>query len=332
MVGIAGLKVLESPESQSRRRPHGLLYQSPRCRRLTLTGLLILCAASSASAHGSDAFEAGASLEWMFDPWISGPILTMALLYAIGELRLRTRRARRPICNAWRSSLFFWGGIVLLAVTLLSPMHELAEQLFTVHMIEHELVMAVAAPLLVLSRPIGVLLWGMPRRLRSRARQVLSSRTLRLFWQCTSLPAVATALHGLAIWVWHVPPLFDATVSDILLHRLQHLSFFLTGILFWWAVMWRSSRGTAAWHLFVTMMHTSILGALIALAPGVLYVGQTHHAAFWGLTPLEDQQLAGILMWVPGGVVYAGAALWFLSAWIKRSSEGGENESRIVLR
>lgn len=331
---MIGLTDLASPKSQSRRRPHSLCYQvsSFTCRRLTLTGLLIISAASSASAHSSGASEAGPSLEWTFDPWISGPILTLALLYAAGELKLTKRRARHTMDRVWRSSLLFWGGIVVLAVALLSPIHEISEQLFTVHMIEHELVMAAAAPLLVFSRPIGVLLWGMPRRLRSRARHVLSSRTLRLFWRCTSLPAVATALHGLAIWVWHVPPLFDATVSDILLHRLQHLSFFLTGVLFWWAVIWRSSRGTAAWHLFVTMMHTSILGALIALAPSVLYVGQTHHAADWGLTPLEDQQLAGILMWVPGGIVYAGVALWFLSTWIRRSSEGGEHDGRVAVR
>jgi cytochrome c oxidase assembly factor CtaG len=114
--------------------------------------------------------------------------------------------------------------------------------------------------------------------------------------------------------------LFDAAVTNVLAHRLQHLSFLLTALLFWWSVFRRSNSGLAAWHLFVTMLHTSVLGALMALAPRVLYNAQTGTAAEWGLTPLEDQQLAGIIMWVPAGTVYAGAALVLILIWIRGSS------------
>ena len=120
-------------------------------------------------------------------------------------------------------------------------------------------------------------------------------------------------MHGVAIWAWHAPILFDAAVTNIVLHRLQHLSFLLTAIVFWWSVLRNSNAGLAAWHLFVTMLHTSVLGALMALAPRVLYQAQTATAAAWGLTPLEDQQLAGIIMWVPAGTIYAGAALAMLT-------------------
>jgi len=126
-------------------------------------------------------------------------------------------------------------------------------------------------------------------------------------------------LHGLAIWLWHVPVLFDAAVDQVALHRLQHLSFFGTAVLFWWAVLWRSEAGAAAWHVVVTMLHTSVLGALMALAPRVLYVAQTATAAAWGLTPLEDQQLAGLIMWVPAGTIYAGTALALIALWIRNS-------------
>jgi cytochrome c oxidase assembly factor CtaG len=117
--------------------------------------------------------------------------------------------------------------------------------------------------------------------------------------------------------------LFDAAVASVLFHRLQHLSFLVTALLFWWSVLRRSNCGLAAWHLFVTMLHTSVLGALMALAPRVLYDAQTATAGAWGLTALEDQQLAGIIMWIPAGTVYAGAALAMTSIWIRQSGVNG---------
>ena len=111
-------------------------------------------------------------------------------------------------------------------------------------------------------------------------------------------------------------------VTNVAMHRLQHLSFLLSAMLFWWSVFRRSNSGLAAWHLFVTMLHTSVLGALMALPPRVLYQAQTATAARWGLSPLEDQQLAGLVMWVPAGTVYAAAALALTAIWIRRSSDG----------
>jgi putative membrane protein len=107
------------------------------------------------------------------------------------------------------------------------------------------------------------------------------------------------------------------------MHRLQHQSFLLTAILFWWSIFRSSESGVAAWNLFVTMLHTSILGALMALAPRVLYTVQTATAMDWGLSPLEDQQLAGLIMWVPAGTIYAGAALALTAIWIRHSSDTG---------
>jgi cytochrome c oxidase assembly factor CtaG len=211
----------------------------------------------------------------------------------------------------------------------MSPLHFLGEHLFTFHMIEHELVMAISAPLIVLARPIGILLWSLPRNARHLVMRVVKSPSVERTWTIISGGTVATLLHGLAIWIWHVPALFDATVTVVALHRLQHLSFFLTAIFFWWAVIWKVGKGAAAWHLFITMMHTSILGALLSVAPRVAYLAQTRAAPDWGMTPLEDQQLAGIVMWVPGGIIYAGAALAMLAAWISSSSKGGIHATAI---
>ncbi|MDI5928472.1 cytochrome c oxidase assembly protein [Rhizobium leguminosarum] len=284
-----------------------------------ICALIALTMAAPALAHGDDVHTSG--LSWTFDPWIVLPIAVISLLYVSGRIKI-SRRARRPGQMRWQD-LFLCGGLLTLAGALISPLHWLGEHLFTFHMIEHEIVMAFSAPLVVLARPVGLLLWGMPKRARRGVGTAMRAPFIRLSWDWCTGATSATVIHGVAIWGWHLPLLFDAAVSNTVIHRLQHLSFFATAVLFWWAVLWKSDRGTAAWHLFVTMLHTSILGALMALAPHVLYIVQTQTAFAWGLTPLEDQQLAGMIMWVPAGTVYAMAAVTTLALWIRGSSERG---------
>lgn len=282
--------------------------------RALTAALLMLLSATAASAHGRDEGPAA----WSFDPFIVTPLLVFGALYLAGLVRL-ARRSRR----GWRVSrrmLAGAAGWLSLAAALLSPLHELGERLFTFHMIEHEIVMAISAPLLVAARPLAVVLWGLPAALRRRAAVWTASQAARATWRWLTAGGNATVLHAVAIWGWHVPGLFDAAVSNVALHRLQHLSFFVTAVFFWWSIFWRSSRGAATWHLFATMMHTAVLGALMALAPRVLYTVQTMEAGRWGMTPLEDQQLAGLVMWIPAGTIYAGAALVMAALWINQSS------------
>ncbi|MER8434253.1 cytochrome c oxidase assembly protein [Mesorhizobium caraganae] len=279
--------------------------------------LIFFMSATAAMAHGDEVHAGG--LPWTFDLWIVLPLAMLAALYGIGVMRLAWR-ARRPGGLLIRA-LFYFGGMLTLAGALLSPLHWLGEHLFTFHMIEHEIVMAVSAPLIVLARPVGVLLWGLPGRARRIAGSAMLSPSIRAPWDWFAGATNATIIHGAAIWIWHVPTLFDAAVTDTAVHRLQHLSFFATAILFWWAIVWRTDYGASAWHLFATMIHTSVLGALMALAPRVLYTAQTQAAMEWGLTPLEDQQLAGMIMWIPAGTIYAAAAMTMLALWIRGSSE-----------
>ena len=281
--------------------------------------LIALMIAAPAMAHGDD--DHPATLSWTFDPWIVLPIVVISLLYASGRAKL-SRRARRSGPMRWQDLLFCCGTLTL-AGALISPLHWLGEHLFTFHMIEHEIVMAISAPLIVLARPIGLLLWGLPQRSRRGLGAAMRTPLITRSWNWCTGATSATTIHGVAIWGWQLPFLFDAAVTNTAMHRLQHLSFFATAILFWWAVVWKSDYGASAWHLFVTMVHTSILGALMALAPRVLYVAQTQTAAAWGLTPLEDQQLAGMIMWVPAGTIYAAASITMLAVWIRGSSERG---------
>ena len=285
-------------------------------RTIGLIALMVLGSANAGFAHELEPHTNGAV--WTFDPWIVVPLLLTAGPYGIGSMVLRQRTRSGSQFHPWRNFAFVAGWLTLVGA-LVSPLHWLGEHLFTFHMIEHEILMAISAPLLVLAAPIGIWLWSLPRRYRFTVGRFLRRPGLVGCWQWLRTGRNATLVHGIAIWAWHAPVLFDAAVTNIMLHRLQHLSFLMTAIVFWWAVLRNNNAGLAAWHLFVTMLHTSVLGALMALAPRVLYQAQTATAAAWGLTPLEDQQLAGLIMWVPAGTIYAGAAMAMLTIWIRQS-------------
>jgi putative membrane protein len=287
-------------------------------RTIALIALLMAALSGTARAHVGETHGTGAT--WTFDPWVVGPLLAVGVAYLVGAWALRRRTTIGHPARITGAAAFGLGWLTL-AGALLSPLHWLGEHLFTFHMIEHEIVMAVSAPLLIAARPIGTMLWALPRRVRVAAGRMLRRSSVVTAWDWLSSGGNATVLHGIAIWAWHAPLLFDAAVTDVAMHRLQHLSFLLTALLFWWSVLYRSNPGLAAWHLFVTMMHTSILGALMALAPKVLYQAQTATALEWGLTPLQDQQLAGLIMWIPAGTVYAGAAMALTAIWIRKSGE-----------
>jgi putative membrane protein len=294
--------------------------------RAVAVTLFLLGMPSDVLAHGTEAH--GTAAAWTFDPWVVTPLIIAAVLYAVGSYTLLGRAAVGRENRTWHL-VAYCAGWLSLTLALVSPLHWLGEHLFTFHMIEHEIVMAISAPLLVVSRPVGTFLWSMPRRTRVVAGRFLRRPALTATWQLLSSGRNATLLHGVAIWAWHMPLLFDAAVASVVLHRLQHLSFLLTAILFWWSVFRSSETGVAAWHLFVTMLHTSVLGALMALAPRVLYTAQTATALDWGVTPLEDQQLAGLIMWVPAGTIYAGAALALIAIWIRHSGSARERPDAI---
>ncbi|MET4518166.1 cytochrome c oxidase assembly protein [Bradyrhizobium sp. I1.7.5] len=285
-----------------------------------------LLASGAAHAHELPPNVSGA--RWTLDPWIVLPLIVFGFTYGVGAFVLLKQRARGPGAGLWQVVACTAGWLSLTAA-LLSPLHWLGERLLSFHMIEHEILMAVSAPLLVIARPVGTLLWSLPRRVRLSVGRWMRLPATDAVWGFLSAGLTATILHGMAIWGWHAPLLFDAAVSNLVLHRLQHLSFFLTAVLFWWSVFRRSETGAAAWHVFITMLHSSVLGALMALAPHLLYRQQQAAAAEWGLTPLEDQQLAGIIMWVPAGTIYAGAALALIALWIRRAAKQTERSDAI---
>ena len=270
---------------------------------------------------------------WTIGPAIVLPLVLVASLYAGGTLRLwqRTRRAR---ALRVQQALLFAAGWLTIAAALVTPLHALSERLFAAHMIEHELIMAVAAPLIAASAPGAAMLWSLPRGWRHAVANLLGAGPVVQIWCRISSPAAATVLHGLAIWIWHVPGLFEAALERGVLHYAQHASFLGTGLLFWWVLLPRRGAeqglGGSVMHLFLTSMHTSVLGVLLLLSPRLWYPANTGLSEQWGLTPLEDQQLAGLIMWGPAGLVYGLAALLIAGLWIRASGKSNHGTAHAL--
>ena len=266
---------------------------------------------------------------WTLDPWMIVPVVAAALLYGIGLRTLWQRSARgRGIRRAEAAA--FVAGWVALAVALLSPLHAVGEVLFSAHMIQHELMMVVAAPLLVLGRPMLAMVFAFPGDARQRLGALGRAAPVRAAWRACSAPAAAWLLHAAALWGWHAPGPYQASLRSDAAHALQHASFLGTALLFWWALLRgreaRRGQGWALAYVFTTLLHTGLLGALLTFSPALWYPDYAATTAPWGLMPLEDQRLGGLIMWIPGGLSYLVAGLALLASWL-RESEGRRRET-----
>jgi putative membrane protein len=256
---------------------------------------------------------------WSWEPGVVLSLSLAAVLYAAGAMAVWRNAGPGRGIRKHQAAAFALGWLTLV-IALVSPLHRLGETLFSAHMAQHELLMTVAAPLLVLGRPLLPFLWALPAAWRRMAGSWASGSRARAAWEMLSHPVVAWGLHGTVIWLWHAPSLYQASVEHEAVHALQHLSFLGTALLFWWTALRR--RGTrlgsmvAIVALFTTAIHTSLLGALLTFSPRIWYPLYLPGTAPWRLTPLEDQQLAGLIMWIPAGLAYAAAALALLGAWL----------------
>jgi len=255
---------------------------------------------------------------WTLDPWIVVPLLATAGLFWGGWRRL-ARRSHSGQRDLRRRAILFAAGWTVLAGALVSPLHEAGERSFAAHMLEHELIMLLAAPVLVLSRPLAIMLWAFAKGGRRRIGALALAPVVQRTWHALSAPVTATLLQASALWLWHAPALFDRALASEGWHAAQHLSFLLTALIFWSAMLARRTpHGVAAVCLVVTSIVSGALGALMAFATSPWYAGYARLGlAPFGLSPAEDQQVAGLLMWVPGGLVHAGAALVLMRRMLK---------------
>lgn len=280
-------------------------------------------------AHGgTHALASAAAWQWAWDPFTAAALAVSALLYGMGLTRLWTRAGRGRGIARWQAAAFA-AGLGTLALALLSPLAWLADVLFSAHMTQHEILMLVAAPLLVFGQPLLAALWALPRQWRTRWTRRAQRPGVIAAWRMLTAPLAVFLLHAAALWIWHIPVLYEAALAHDGIHAAQHVSFTVTAALFWWGLVHgrygRSGYGAAVLYVFLTAVHSSILGALLTIAAGLWYPAYGVAGAAWGIDPLEDQHLAGLLMWVPSGVVFILFGLGLFAAWL------GESEKRAAL-
>jgi cytochrome c oxidase assembly factor CtaG len=286
--------------------------------------ILLLClVAGAAEAHGTAVPDAPPG--WSFDLWITLPLAIALGLFALGWTRLggRTQRGAERLR---RRGLLFAAGWLALAGAVVSPLHQAGERSFTAHMLEHEFLMLAAAPLLVLSVPLSVMLWAFPAGARKAVGRLSRAAALQTVWRALTEPVAATLLQAAALWLWHAPALFDLALASPLWHAVQHLSFLAAALFFWSAMLHprasRAGKAAAVLCLFATAVVSGALGALMAVSQSPWYAAYAQLGlAPFGLTPAEDQQAAGLLMWIPGGMIHAGAALGLLGAALKEAPD-----------
>ena len=245
---------------------------------------------------------------WSWYPSVIAGCVLLLLLYPLFV------RPLSPSLTAW-----FGAGVLVIFLALVSPIDALGDDyLFSAHMIQHLLLVLVAAPLLLL---------GISRTL---AEQLLEHPWIARLERILSRPPVAWLLGIGTLWVWHLPVLYNATLASEQIHIAEHLSFLVTGVIFWWPVVaplddHRLRPGPAIIYVFSAMVANTILGIILTFVPVGLYPHYLHpedelgalslirHG--WGLSAAADQQLGGLIMWVGGGLVFLAAILGILRRW-----------------
>lgn len=267
---------------------------------------------------------------WNWDPLILCLLIIPAGVYLRGLWIQRQRQAGLYRMQKWRAAAF-GTGMAMLFVALISPIDPLSEQLFSIHMIQHILIIDVAAPLLAFSTPLGPLLSALPHT-SQRAVGLWWSKPhhwVRMLWRWISHPMVAWVLFAGLLWVWHIPALYSAAVENDAIHAMEHFCFLGSGLLFWWNiffVFWRKPglRGSGVFYMVLYALQSSGLGALLTLSNTPWYPVYTASTRAFNLSPLADQQAAGVIMWLPEMAIYMIGALVMLKGWLESLEAAGE--------
>jgi putative membrane protein len=258
----------------------------------------------------------------LWSAWNLHPVLLAGLLLAAWAYRRgQTSGPRRPV-DTWRARCFTLA-LVALGLALLSPLDALSNALASAHMVQHLLLLLVAAPLLALAAPSSAILRGSPPAVRRasgrwRRRLGLTHGNLAVLRH----PAAVWLLQVGVLWFWHAAAPYDAALDNQFLHLLEHASFLVTAVLFWHVVIGvrgaaRVSGGLGVLLVFAMAMQSVFLSVLLTFARTPWYSGYATTTAPWDLDPLTDQQLAGVIMWIPAGGIYLAAALVLLVTWIR---------------
>jgi len=265
-------------------------------------------AAAWAHTSGTPPAATLGNLSWSLRPEVVLPLLVLAGLYALGYVRL-SRRAPRSM-GARRPGLGLVG-LAALVLALLSPLDGLADTLFVAHMVQHMLLIMVAAPALLLADPFPIVVWALPVAARLHVRcWITRASVLGRLWRTATGMRLAWIVSACILWGWHVPLAYDAALSSRWVHDLEHVSFFVGALVFWWPVIHPAPRFRRAppyplrvVYLVLGAFQTAALGLWLTLAPAVLYRSYAGVSRPDGLGALEDQMWGGVVMWGLGGLI-----------------------------
>ena len=261
---------------------------------------------------------------WPLDPVLLGVLASSGVLYAAGTRRLWTggRRGRGVrVRQVWA----FAGGLGALCAALVSPLDGVADQLLSVHMVQHVLLVLMAAPLLVIGRP-GLVLAGLtPRPVH---RWILRARRRRA-WALLAHPLAVWLAALVVLWTWHVPALYQAAPEHPGVHAVEHLCFLVTSFAFWEVALApggrrRLARGIDVLYVFTGGLAAGALGALLAFSASPIYPHYVETASAWGVSALADQQVAGVIMWIPAGMVSLAVAASLFVQWFRAMERQAE--------
>ena len=262
---------------------------------------------------------------WSLDPLIVVGILLACWWYGRG-VRAVWRSAGRGNVVSSGQVVAFGAGIAAVVVALISPLDALSEVLFGAHMVQHVLLTLVSAPLLVVSSPLQTMAWGLPPHLRRRAGRWQGRVRALLWWP--GLPVAGLAVYTLVFTAWHLPFAYDAALRNDAVHMLEHTTMIGSALAFWAPIVRprRTSGGVGVVLLFISLIASGILAALLVFTPTAWYAHPPMNG--WGLTPLEDQQIAGAVMWVGGGIIYVVTGAIVLMHWLRADEEATARRER----
>ena len=261
-------------------------------------------------------------LAWSADPTVLIGIPLAAFLYASGLRSLQRRRIHR----GWRTFSFYFG-LSAVFIALASPLDALADDLFLAHMGQHMLLLFVAVPAVQLGAPVIPIMRGIPRPIRRRVViPVFKSPPVRALLSGLFRPLVAWPLFVGILMGWHFPVAFEAALANEAVHIAEHLTFALGAYLWWWNVIDPAPLRASLSYLarvpfvFITIVPNFVLGAFLTFAPNAWYPHYELTVPAYGITALEDQQIGGVIMWIPGSFV-VGATLLLTLYYAVRHEE-----------
>jgi putative membrane protein len=287
------------------------------CFQALIAPMLLAGVSGAAAAHTGD-HPPTLATAWSASPWLLVPSTIAVALYSTGLLRLWQRAGPgRGVATIEAASLV--GGVAALFLALVWPLDAFGEWSLAAHMGQHMLLLALAPPLLLAGRPFATLAHALP----ARTAAALHRACARLHARCVSALAAATGMHLVVMGIWHLPAATGAALGNEALHWAMHGSFLLAGLWFWAAMLGRirdrdTGVGAGLVAVVVVMMQMGFVGALLTFSRRPLYAAYVERAPALGLDALSDQQLAGLVMWVPAAVPYLVGGLWLMLGWLRR--------------